>query len=814
MKRATKRMAGVGLLGMLWLSAGATRAEEQDRVGKFGDVWRWRISGAVQVEEDEVRRAVRRDLRTQLACHPLAPRSELATTVSQKLQVALQNSGFAEARVDARLDLDAKRLCVDIFEGPQSVCGEVRIEGSESISAEALRERLTRPYPPARAVRPQTVQVGAEQVVKWFDRRGQPVALSDPIWQVGKPAPLSAQAQSQLEREVAAALADLGYCDARFEVLRQSHAETRTVDLTVKIAERGQPTSLQTISVTGQKRFTDAAILAWLDLHPGEVLTRRRLVDLEHQLWRSGRFIQHHITAEALTANAASRQLKIELQESPYSGPLDEEWGREAKALLRARDWLGNPDGWGADLVFTRKVQDGVLELVLSPQQGAMLVHRPADDDRPPGFVVASTADRIFCRIAGVSGRLELPLPELGVELQIVLTLQSEPKSPDHPFQTTLGAGYQSKPAEHLLRGSLLRLSLNIAPSAAQAFLYLPGSRVSWQGTELTVETERERIVVEETSGQLLHFQTKAETDGMTITFVPAAYAQRWADLRPVIETPPNVFDANRPVSSCLEFLVDGLAALPESRRATPGVQKICESMPTCRTLLERGILQDVDALLANSRQDPRIRLNIPDEGGDQSNWLGAIVGNLAFLATDTCFPHGSWPWIVCREVAFALANESKYLQPTLQQFQRDEQIGPVGALVVSRLVERMDVRLSRQFATRGLRDTSVDGFRRDFLPLLDDGALLGKLLARLAIVLQEVDEATIARAIGSLPEGDRLWFAATVAQLRQGRQLPLELAIALALEQGWQSGLRARVAAALAERRGRDAFPIPLDTD
>ena len=69
--------------------------------------------------------------------------------ISQKVQAALQQAGFGEARVDARLDLDAERLCLDIHEGPRYVRGDVRIEGPGAIPVEALHQRLTRPYPPA-----------------------------------------------------------------------------------------------------------------------------------------------------------------------------------------------------------------------------------------------------------------------------------------------------------------------------------------------------------------------------------------------------------------------------------------------------------------------------------------------------------------------------------------------------------------------------------------------------------------------------------------------------------------------------------------
>ena len=102
-------------------------------------------------------------------------------------------------------------------------------------------------------------------------------------------------------------------------MVRQPHPETRTVDLLVRIDELGSAATLQTISVTGNERSTEAAILDWLDVHMGEVLTRRRLADMDQRLWRSGRFIKHQVKAEPLTEGRAGKRVTIELQESPYA---------------------------------------------------------------------------------------------------------------------------------------------------------------------------------------------------------------------------------------------------------------------------------------------------------------------------------------------------------------------------------------------------------------------------------------------------------------------------------------------------------------
>lgn len=809
MMRGKKQISRACWLGVCCLAAWGLPAAGQERVGPSGNVWRWQIDGAVQVEEYEVRRAVMRDLGAQLACHPLAPRGELAAAIAQKLQAALLNAGFAEAHVDARLDEEAQRLCITIHEGPRYVCGQVRIEAAEPAPAEALRERLTQRYPPPEAQRPQTVQRGGRETVVWLNRDGKPVSLKAAIWEAEKPAPLSPQGQASLEQSVREALEDLGYRDARHEVVRQADAQTRTVELVVKIAEWGAPATVQAISVTGHERATEAEVLAFLDVRPGDVLTRRTLAELDQRLWRSGRFVKHQVTAEPTGDESSEKRLKIELRESSYGAPLGHELSREAQALLRWRDWLCDPDRWDGDLVLTQTRSVGVPEIVLSPQQGVMVLHRPNRDVTPPHFALAVTADRFVCRFPWVPQRLETPLGEESFEVRFGIRLNENRSELDKPFQIELGAFQNSDKSELYASGCPVRFSLDVAPSAAMAFTQLRGAQASWQGPVLTVETERERIVIEETTGRLLHFEEKGE-NRVTMTFVPNAFAQRWDELRPVMESLPNAFDAKRPLSSSLEFVADALAGSPEAWQTDPRMRQVCQVMPMFRTLLQRGVLQDLDVYLVNWSLEPPVRLWIPPESGQPSNWLGAITGNFAFLVADTCFPHGSWMWTVSREVAFALANQSKYLQPTLQQFYRDEEIGPIGSLVVSRLVERLDPRLSRQFALRGLRDTSVDGFRRDFLPLLDDSALAGKLLARLAVVLQELDDATVARWIASLPEEDRVWLAAAVTQLRQLRQLPIDAALALSLEHGWQAGLRARVMAALAARRAADAFPLP----
>lgn len=814
MARARIRMRRFALWGLSWLAVCCGQAPSQDLVGKFGDVRRWKITGSVQVGEDQVRRAVGKDLHAQLACHPLAPRSELADSIAGKVLAALQQAGYGEARAKATLHLEAERLCLEIHEGPRYVRGEVRIQGGEAVPTEELHERLTRPYPPSEATRPQFAQDGPAQVMRWLNRNGKQLALEAAVWEAGKPAPLHPQADKRLAHDVRLALEDLGYRDARFEVARQMHSETHTVDLAVRIDRLGAAATLQAITVKGLERSTEPAVLQWLGVQTGEVLTRRRLAELEQRLWSSGRFIKHQVIAEPAGEGQAGKHLTVEVMESPYAPPLGEELGRESLALLRVRDWLCNPENWQADLVFTHSVPSGVLELVLSPERGAVVVQRPAAPDSPPQFALVSTADRLFCRIAGLAKRLEIPLTEKTVELTLGFSLNEDRSNPDKPFAVLVGGRWDSKTTQRFASGCPVRFTLDIAPSAAHAFPGLRGSQVSWQGTELTVVTERERFVVDESTGRLVEYHGQADGRQVSVVFKPDAFAERWHDLRPVAEDLPNGFDAARPVSSFLEFVADAVASLPEAWRTEAWTQTLCQAMPMVRTLLERGVLQDIDASVVSWQNDEDVTLNIPAETPEPSNWLGAIVGQFAFLASDSCFPRGSWPWTVGRETAFALANQSKYLQPTLQDFYRDEQLGPVGALLVSCLIQRLDPRLATRFAVRGLRDTSVDGFRHDFLPLLDGTALAGRLLARTALVLQEVDESTALRWIGNVPEPDRAWAAAAVGQLRQLRQQPLDVAINLALEQAWQAGLRARVVGALAASRGRDAFPLPLETN
>jgi len=800
--------------GLIWLAVCCGQARSQDAVGRFGDARRWKISGTAQVDEDQVRRAVSKDLQAQLACHPLAPRNELAAAIASKVQAALQQAGFGESRVAATLDMEAERLILEIHEGARYMRGEVRIEGGQAADCQALHERLTRPYPPAEATRPLIVQAGIERAVQWLNRDGKLLALESPVWEAGKPAPLHPQAQKRLEHDVRTALEDLGYRDARFEVLRQTRPETHTVDLVVRIGTWGSAATLQSISVQGHERSSETAILQWLGLQTGEVLTRRRLAELEQRLWSSGRFVKHQVTADATGEGQAGKRLTIELKESPYAPPLDTDLGRESLALLRVRDWLCNPENWQADLVFTYSVPGGVLEMVLSPEHGMLVVQRPVDQAAGPQFALVSTADRLFCRLAGLARRFEIPLTDKTVELTLGFSLNEDQDEPDKPFSVLVGFRGDSKTTSRFASGCPVRFCLDIAPVAAHAFPYLPGAQVSWQGTQLTVETERERFVVDEATGRLLQYHSKKDGQDVSVAFAPGAFSQRWDALQPVAADLPNAFDAARPLSSLLEFAADAVGALPAAWRTAAWVQTVCRSMPMVRTLLQRGVLQDIDALIVDWQQDEPITLSIPAEAPGPSNWLGAIAGQFAFLAADTCFPRGSWPWTVGRETAFALANQAKYLQPTLQDFYRDEQIGPLGAWLVSCLVERVDPRLATRFAVRGLRDTSVDGFRHDFLPLLDDTALAGRLLARTAVVLQEVDEPTALRWVGNVPEPDRAWVAAAVQQLRQQRQQPVDVALNLALEQAWLAGLRARVVTALAARRGQDAFPLPLETN
>ena len=234
---------------------------------------------------------------------------------------------------------------------------------------------MTKPHPPRDAIADSWTEQNGETRVWWVDREGNSVAPSDAVWSPGKPAPFltEAEADSDLHRDVADALADLGYFFTRFSVDVAVDAATKKARLAIDIAEEGTLSVLGGVNVAGNEKNSREAILKCVAFRSGVPATRDEQVRLQERLWRSGRFIKSEVMLMRPATAHDNAGAWINVVELHGASPLDQPLTRAEDLLLKCRDWLARMERWDGDLVV-RIADSGVSEtIVVSPPHGLLV---------------------------------------------------------------------------------------------------------------------------------------------------------------------------------------------------------------------------------------------------------------------------------------------------------------------------------------------------------------------------------------------------------------------------------------------------------
>jgi hypothetical protein len=437
----------VGLTVLVGLSVAT--GTEHEPVDQFGDLSKLIVHGADAFSPHRLRDALRSDFVTIAAAHPRAPLESLPQVVQERLLAGYQQAGHVDARVEVRINRAQHCLEAVIDEGPVYLCGDVRIEGAVSIDAAQLTERLTLPYVPEKAVELEFTSPLERRTVQWLDRHGREVAQEEAVWSPGEPAPMSVAGLSDLYKEVQAALQDLGFRALRFQVARVVDRVARTVELVVALIDEGPPTVIDDIQIVGAIRNGRQAILDYLELRPGTLLTRSERSRLEFALWSSGRFLDFKLEPDVPHAGESSARLRLTLTESPHAPGLGQPLTREQQTLLRLREWLANEDGWQADFSLSITGQASRFEVILSPSQGVSAWSRPKSADGSPdesaSLGLLATGETMALLLPGYGQRFEIPRLYEQITVTLGLELNDNPEEPDKPNAASLRSAATKK---------------------------------------------------------------------------------------------------------------------------------------------------------------------------------------------------------------------------------------------------------------------------------------------------------------------------------------------------------------------------------
>jgi hypothetical protein len=819
------------------------------RVGDRGGSERIVIEGCRAVSEQEVRAELMADLEVALAASPAGEMDTYVSTLRARLLAGYLASGFHRARVDAEWDAARRRVVLRVIEGPRFLCGGVRVTGTKALPVDQLVRRLTTEHKPAHF--PGTVDPtsGAIQAPMFADPDDKPHT----IWDREEAAPLDVWALADLNKKVRDAVAELGFLRPAFTInvvpdeepaapvapagvkvganVPATAPASRRATLVVAFTNEGPAATLDSIQVIGLKRNTADDVIRYAGINKGGPITTAMVESVQQRLWDSARFMKHLVSAEPLPEDASKMRLRLDLEEYPQAPALAEPFSPAEQAALRCREWLLDPakeeDVW---LSIANKGVKGEPRIVIVCGYGRGLVARyqtnpdlAAAAGRPgtpatrpvtqPGARPASPVDMAICLTRGLSGFWDLVDRQKCVGGGMHETLDASlhfVADPDAGSGRHWSFGVSANMNDRHRRAQDAPLPVNFKLTLAPvAFVYLvhEGGFTSdvKDGVLTGTSAGGTRVRVETATGRVLECRY-VDADG-AVTELRArrgTLADEIAALEAGAPAGTNRFDRQAPLASILHFTADELARWMIIHIDGNDVQRRAAGAAMGKVFAP-ALFRPLDDLLAAQEPPGSLGFSIPaDPQKVERAKAAGPMRDFAMFAlghSGSLYPYGSWPWVIIRQTALAIAGEDRAIRPEWERLLKSDEMGPIGCLLAAEALRGSDPQLAATFAGRGLARLDAEHAAGDWKALLTADGPLPRLLLGAAENLRglsrdEVD-ALGAGFDGMVPSfGEAL--RAVAADLRAGRAKPLAEALPDTLDRLWVTSIQDGVGKAL----------------
>ena len=834
------RAVRAAILAWVIIVTGGTSVALADQVGSLGAADRLVVRGTTQIDAEQLRQPLREDTDIVWLSRPHASRDVFMAAVVRKATLALQRAGFAEAQVHAVVEPSdgVERLVLDVVEGPRFEAGKIEVAGLPDEMSARLVRFLSGRQPPRDAVPRLINRPDGTTAAIWVAADGRPAPLEQPAWNPAGPATCDAVKIHHIHAEVVRFLRDEGYLsvappahDRRLVAKRARRGPVditlkpagSTIDLVVAIHDLPPKAVLQRIELPPECRTTERELIAYLGLKIGEPVNDRDRLAWRDRLRSSGRFVRHEVEFRGDPTDPGAAVARFSLEEYSAATPLSQPLSREEATMLRFHEWIVEAIGRGDDLVLegsrpTGDATTGKAEsarLIVSPTDGLLLTALP-DGDRACGLAVGHTDVSLLP--AGGGGRLEVPLsPHAWCLVNVGLSLvRDKPIGKEPPkfrrnlsLAGSIGNATEGKPAG-------VAVAMSIEPVACLAFVHEDHPEVCFEGDTMVINAGGAISRFDATSGRPL---------GLAVAGCEVSLQAKPKSLDAAVEelraaAGPNMFRADAPVVSAVEFLLSGDVAAACGRIADAAglrgdarstwegrLGHVIDLIQRCR---EDGGFDRCDQMLATASvghpSDGRAAggsdlepLVIPsdEEPTTAAAAQKAVTRHVAAVIwrlTEEHCGRNSWPAALARAGACAMVGDPAVLDE-MAEFMTSEEHGPLAHVSASSLTTVPLVAAS--LARRGQERLSTVAFHTDCHPLL---AAIGPYGLDICCVslMRALDDAA-AREIGRAACGDSEILLPLVHALKAHEQHDDAVAgLQDALDAWWDGALRGVVAAKL----------------
>jgi hypothetical protein len=773
-----------------WVSLLASAlAAEPLQVEDRGEPASFRFEGMATFTSEQLAAALNGDVDFLLAAHPRAGFERMVDTLEGRLVHGYQQVGFPHATVQAQWNADAGCVAVRIAEGRRYRAGGVKIVGTQQSDAKKLSAWILAKALPEK---PGDKKKNDEDKLQW--KAGEPVTFVPWAWK-------------KFETRVKSGLAAQGFHFPRFMVEVIPDAVTDAAVLLVRIADEGPSGVIGQIRVTGSERYTPQQILDHLGLKTPLAFDAELEQRTFEALRSSGRFLWHKVELTPPADKDGHMEMAITLRDNlPGVPPLDGEFSRTEKVMLRLARWLEGAIQRNEDLTLRVKVdlssdptqapRPSELETIFSAGDGVYLrcrmVSKGGDTFHyevlvAPNEVTLASPDRDACLRS--TGTWNTNGHTSGAAANFHLHGLESPGKDGKQVNLLFGCA-----AKHAPEGGVdpVAVEFKFDPGVALCELHRTEWQIAFDGPVMRLTHGESLVEVEEATGRLVRFEHRdaRKGDQIKVSVAPGALMARREELKERLATSVNGWDAEAPLTSIAQFLLDEFAAV---RCAALNNDQQAQ-LRLVKRLVPR-ICRNGDTWIASgawrSRNDT-FSFPPPRENADTN--LLQLASPLLIRVADSCFPRESPPWTVSRETAFLLAGKSPYARREIDTVLASPTMGPLSSLYAAALFHYINADLSRRSAHNGLFRTDVRFFRRDLEWLLSPDSVTRAPLIEAAEALRSLT-AEERSGLASLVTSDGAQREAVLAAL-----LPLfqadsaAAALPATLEMLWEAALKQHV--------------------
>jgi hypothetical protein len=532
-------------------------AEPAERVGEWGDFRRLVVQGATSFPADNVKGGLAGNFDLRFAAHPAAQLSEYLRLLREKAVAGYQQAGFPKVEAGVEVDRDQRKIEIKIKEGPRQVAADIQIVGVDKGVWETVERALTSPWPPAGAHQ-EIVNVGdGKSVVRWIEADGTLAELNEPIWQPGKPADFFLGHRKRVRDRIDRTLEELGYYRARYDIDLIQDAAHGTALLTVRLTDLGPTAIVGRITVFGNSRNSREAVLNYLELKPGMPINSRQGQQMRERLWASARFLASDI--RLISERRESVDVLIHLSEYSKAPPLSEPLTREEQVLLKARQWLADPDSWQGDLVVRTVPPSPPIKVIVSPHQG-MLLSAEFTTERSimpiQQCILVATSGELGIYHPSARRKILGKPPSSGISVNLGIGPSADPEK---PFCLSYGAGINA--GDKKTAGIPVQAVFKFHPCAFLALAHEYNAKCTWSSNGvLTTENEIWQWTIDAASGRLRGGRFRKESTepwAVQFEFRPSALQDEVKAVAAASASYKNEWQADEPgFDAILRFLV------------------------------------------------------------------------------------------------------------------------------------------------------------------------------------------------------------------------------------------------------------------